>query len=395
MTTPALEDLKRVTTADVYKGGVPAGTLTRDEQGTITFRYLEGYAGDPVASTLPVAQDPVTAAGGGLPPFFSGLLPEGHRLTVLRTAAKTSADDDLTLLLAVGTDAPGDVQVVPAGDRLRTEAPVATDDPQNLDFAVLAGVPDRNALPGVQAKASASMVNVPVHLQEHSALLKLDPPNHPHLVVNEALHLRHAAALGIPVSEHSVIHDRHGRAGLLVRRFDRTADRSGERARLALEDAGQALGIYPAQKYNVTTEEVIDVLADLTPHRLTATRNLYLQFLYAWLTGNGDLHAKNVSVLQSSSGRWSIAPVYDVPCTALYEDMTMALPVDGRTRALRRRHWDALAATIGLPQRAARSAMTVAMTAAAKVDLSALPFTGSPLKGAERELRHRRYELEG
>ena len=395
MTAPALEDLKRVTAADVYKGGVPVGTLTRDDQGAITFRYRMEYAGDAVASTLPVGQDPVTAAGGGLPPFFSGLLPEGHRLTVLRTAAKTSADDELTLLLAVGTDAPGDVQVLPAGERLHTEAPAATDEPQTLDFAALAGVPDRHALPGVQAKASAAMVNVPVHLQGHSALLKLDPPDHPHLVVNEALHLHHAAALGIPVSEHSVVHDRHGLPGLLVRRFDRAADRSGETVRLALEDAGQALGIYPAQKYNVTTEEVVNVLAGLTPHRLTAVRNLYLQFLYAWLTGNGDLHAKNVSVLQSPAGRWGIAPVYDVPCTALYEDMTMALPVDGRTSNLRLRHWEALAASIGLPQRAARSAMTVAMTAAAKVDLSVLPFTGSPVKGAERELRHRRYELDG
>lgn len=395
MTTPALEDLKRITAADVYKAGVPAGTLTRDEQGTITFRYLAGYDGDPVASTLPISQVPVTAAGGGLPPFFSGLLPEGHRLTVLRTAAKTSADDELTLLLAVGTDAPGDVQVIPAGDRLRTEAPLATDDPQTLDFAALAEVPDRNALPGIQAKASASMVNVPVHLQEHSALLKLDPPNHPHLVVNEALHLRHAAALGIPVSEHSVVYDRHGLAGLLVRRFDRTTARSGETNRLALEDAGQALGIYPAQKYNVTTEEVISALADLTPHRPVAVRNLYLQFLYAWLTGNGDLHAKNVSVLQSLDGRWGIAPMYDVPCTALYEDMTMALSVDGRTNNLRLRHWDGLAASIGLPPRAARSAMTVAMAATAKVDLSVLPFTGSPLTGAQRELRHRRYELDG
>lgn len=394
MTAPALEDLKRIIAADVYKDGVPAGTLTRDDQGAVTFRYLEGYAGDPVASTLPVGQDPVTAAGGGLPSFFSGLLPEGHRLTVLRRAAKTSADDELTLLLAVGTDAPGDVQVIPAGERLHTEAPVATDDPQTLDFAALAGVPDRNALPGIQSKASASMVNVPVHLQGHSALLKLDPPNHPYLVVNEALHLRHAAALGISVSEHSVVHDRHGRAGLLVRRFDRVADRNGETRRLAMEDAGQALGIYPAQKYNVTTEDVINTLAGLTPHRLTAVRNLYLQFLYAWLTGNGDLHAKNVSVLQFSSGRWSIAPVYDVPCTALYEDMTMALSVDGRTKNLRRRHWEALAASICLPPRAARSAMTVAMTAAANVDLSVLPFTSSPLTGAERELRHRRYELE-
>ncbi len=394
MTTSGLDGLKRVTDADVYKAGVRAGTLTRDERGLITFRYLEGYSGAPVASTLPIRPEPVTAPGGGLPPFFSGLLPEGHRLTVLRRATKTSADDELTLLLAVGTDVPGDVQIAPRGAQLAEESPLATDDPGSLDFTTLADLPDRHALPGVQAKASASMVNVPVHLRGRSALLKLDPPNHPHLVANEALHLRHATALSIPVSGYSVVRDRNGLEGLLVARFDRPPSSTGVPARLALEDAGQALGIYPAHKYNVTTEDVINVLAGLTPHRPTAARNLYLQFLYAWLTGNGDLHAKNVSVLQGATGRWDIAPVYDVPCTVLYRDMSMALSVDGRTKNLRRRHWEALANSIGLPMKAARAAMTGALNAAARIDLSTLPFSGSPLHGAQRELRHRRSELE-
>lgn len=87
-----------------------------------------------------------------------------------------------------------------------------------------------------------------------------------------------------------------------------------------------------------------------------ATRTLYLQFLFAWLTGKGDLHAKNVSVLRGRTGRWGVAPVYDIPCTALYGDMTMALPVDGRTKGLRRRHWEAFAESIGLPQRAGAGA---------------------------------------
>ena len=124
-----------------------------------------------------------------------------------------------------------------------------------------------------------------------------------------------------------------------------------------------------------------------------AARNLYLQFLYAWLTGDGDLHAKNVSVLQGTDARWQIAPMYDVPCTALYRDMTMALTVDGRHRGLRRRHWENLADAVGLPQRAAHAAMRKALSAADAVDLRRLPFEGSPLNGAERELRHRCGEL--
>lgn len=88
-----------------------------------------------------------------------------------------------------------------------------------------------------------------------------------------------------------------------------------------------------------------------------------------------------------------MAPVYDVPCTALYRDMTMALSVDGRVKGLRRRHWEALADAVGLPPRAADAAMRRALAAADRVDLSALPFDGFPLHGAQRELRHRRGEL--
>ncbi len=45
----------------------------------------------------------------------------------------------------------------------------------------------------------------------------------------------------------------------------------------------------------------------------------------------------------------------------------MALPVAGRTRNLRRRHWLELADSIGLPLKAAVSAHRLALTAAASV----------------------------
>jgi len=122
-------------------------------------------------------------------------------------------------------------------------------------------------------------------------------------------------------------------------------------------------------------------------------RNLYLQFVFAWLTGNGDLHAKNVAVLAGRHGAWAVAPVYDIPCTLLYGDDTLALTVAGQVKGLRARHWQEFAAAIGLPARAAAAANTLALRAAAAIDLTALPFTGSPLKAALRELRFRRAEM--
>lgn len=104
----ALDELRDVERADVLKQGARAGRLTR-RADAVEFAYEEEYVhagGPPVATTLPLSSAPVvTHAPGALPPFFSGLLPEGRRLSALRTAVKTSADDELTLLLAVGGDA--------------------------------------------------------------------------------------------------------------------------------------------------------------------------------------------------------------------------------------------------------------------------------------------------
>ena len=161
-----------------------------------------------------------------------------------------------------------------------------------------------------------------------------------------------------------------------------------------MEDASQVLAVLPAAKYTISSEDVVIALAGRSSAPMIAVRNLFLQFLYAWLTGNGDLHAKNVSILRTSSGRWEEAPIYDVPYTALYRDFTMALPIDGRVSTLRTRHWEAFADAIGLPAPAARSAMVLALKAASRVDLRALPFDGSPLHGAEREVRRRRTELD-
>lgn len=393
--TEDLRRLKFVRGADVYKAGILAGHLTRTERGSVTFSYAEHYlraGARPVATTLPVTAEPVESPSGALPAFFSGLLPEGHRLTVLKDAVKTSLGDELSLLLAVGADVPGDVQVVPAGEPLVEQQPLAdTSRPEDLDFAYLADAVDPHGLPGVQHKASASMMTTPLALANRRYLLKLDPPQYPHLVVNEAAHLTGAKALKIPVAKHSVVTDRKGRPGLLVERFDRV--HADGPVRLALEDGAQVLNLPPASKYAVSSERLVLALAGLCKAKAVAARNLYLQFAFAWLTGNGDLHAKNAAILAGRNGGWAVSPMYDIPCTLLYGDDTMALPIAGKVKGLKAKHWQEFAAAIALPPRAAAAANALALKAAEGIDLDTLPFTGSPLNGARRELRFRRAQL--
>ncbi|MCZ9883004.1 type II toxin-antitoxin system HipA family toxin [Arthrobacter sp. B2a2-09] len=394
-----LQELKFVRAADVHKGGVLAGHLVRTGHGGVSFSYVAEYmaSGLPaIAGSLPLTGISVETPAGALPPFFAGLLPEGHRLSVLRDATKTSLDDELTLLLAVGADAPGDVQVVPAGEIPVEPAPLAdTSRPEQLDFAALANAVDRHAIPGVQDKASASMLTTPLSLRGQRYLLKLDPPNQAHLLANEAVHLSAAKYLKIPVAKSLIITDMHGLPGLLVERFDRVRDQDGIWVRLPMEDGAQVLGLPPASKYSVASEDVAAALAGRCKAPLVASRNLYLQFVFAWLTGNGDLHAKNLSILGGQHAGFVMAPIYDIPSTLLYGDDSLALPVSGKTKNLKAKHWADFAASIGLPQRAAISANTLALSASGKASLEDLPFTGSPLRGAQRELRFRRGELAG
>lgn len=400
---PGLEDLRFVERADVYKGGVPAATLTRI-RGGVEFRYRGEWvdAGGPaVATSLPVRTEPHVTPGGALPSYFAGLLPEGRRLGVLRREAKTSADDELTLLLAVGTDAIGDVQAVAEGTR-PTEVPprILIEDIGTISFTELLdelGVhAQRAALPGVQEKTSAAMINLPVARTGERAILKLNPVGqYPHLVENEAFFLGAARLSGLTVPGHELVTDRNGARGLLVRRFDRVTVDGALRA-LAVEDGCQAADRPPADKYRLGAERVFGALAGVCDAPAAAARELVRQLAFAFLTGNGDAHAKNFSVVQDRSGEWRVAPAYDLPCTQPYGDNTMALAVDGRADAgLGAADFIALALGLGVPERATRRVLADLADRADRwlPDLDQLPFDDGQVRKLRRVIEHRRRRL--
>jgi serine/threonine-protein kinase HipA len=383
--------------ADVHKHGRHAATLERTPDG-VRFAYLPQWLdekGPPVALSLPVTATPVLRPGGALPAFFTGLLPEGRRLGLLRRQVKTSADDELSLLLAVGTDTVGDVQVVPSGEALRDPPPlVALDDSRPFRFADVLrelGIRwDRTALPGVQDKASAAMLNLPVRRQGTRFLLKLDPPEFPHLVVNEAFFLTAARLSHLTTVEAVVLHDADGVPGLLVERFDRSAG-----TRLAVEDACQVLDRAPADKYLVPTDVAFAALATVCGAPLPAALAFVRQLAFCYLTGNGDAHAKNFAVLQLPDGEWRPTPAYDLPSSQPYGDTTLALSVNGRKRDLGGRDLVALGHTLGLPERAVRKAVDQVCASADLwlPNLDELPFGPGAVTKLRRVIDQRRRRL--
>lgn len=397
---PELTELTRVAAADVYKQGRLAARLLRDT-GTVRFEYDPGYlsqGGIAVATTLPLTEEPVVTARGAVPTYFAGLLPEGRRLIGLRMAVKTSADDDLTLLLAVGRDPVGDVQIVPAGQRPAPAEPLvhvnkAFEEVTFSEILEAAGVIDPVALAGVQDKASAGRISVPVGQFGKRYILKVDPPEFPHVVENEAYFIRRAALARFPVVRAGTVHDATGRPGLLMERFDRVNGPDGQPIALAVEDAAQVLDLYPGDKYRTSAEEVVAALSATCAARALAARDIFRQLCFAWLTGNGDVHAKNISILATPAGEWRVSPAYDLPSTLPYRDYTLALAMGGRHDGLSRKSLLAFADTAGVPARAAERTLDDVLAAtdsiADELDAGALPFAIQIIRPWVRSLRNR------
>lgn len=376
---------KTVPVADVYKQDRLAGHLARDSD-TVTFTYNPSYPLEDaqVANTLPVGR-PVTATGGAVPAFFAGLLPEGLRLTALTAATKTSADDMLTLLLAVGGDTIGDVRVAPIGEPLppadTVTATHAGESFTSMFAAAIGTTPDTVALPGVQEKMSGEMVSAHVSDRGIPAIVKLDPPGRDRMVANEHFFLQFAAACGIDVPEHDLRTDTNAQHALFVRRFDRIVIGTQMR-RLAQEDVCQLANRYPSAKYQFTAQQAIRLIGDTVHVGGGSAPLAMLKALriaaFSYLIGNGDLHAKNLSVHTTPTGGIDLTPAYDLLCTQPYLSWNdpQAMPLMGRDANLTADTFMSAAQHLGIGQRAIHTMLsTLRDTTPTWVnDLSAIGF---------------------
>jgi len=365
MTKPGRLDLRSIAEADVYIGEDLAAHLRRERGDTITFDYIaderptEARIRDRSVSWSLLRSDeyPVVTTGGAVPAFFAGLLPEGVRLGVLTSSTKTSADDHLTLLLAIGADTVGNVRVVPAG--VEPAQPLPMFEPErDTDFRAvfekLTGSVDADpvGLAGVQPKVSAAMLSAPAQTRSGPAILKLSPVQYPRIIENEHFFMAMAAACGLRVAPTLLLHDAEGRSALLVTRFDRAGPK-----RIAQEDACQVAGIYPASKYRIKAETAITALADACARgggsKPAAVLELLKTVVFSWLIGNGDLHGKNLSIY-NPDGVWQPTPAYDLLCTQPYTRWRdpMALNLYGRANRLTRADLVKAGERLGLRTRA-------------------------------------------
>ncbi len=368
----------------VYKKGMRAATLSH-QGGNVEFQYNDAYlasGGRPVATTLPLSSEPLILNGSTTPAYFAGLLPEGRRLHAISDRLKTSASDDLSLLLEIGADLIGDVQVLlPGADPTVERESLKL--PSDLSEISFTEIRERflgarsTGIPGVQDKVSSKMLNARARLANVDYMLKLNPADVPFAVQNEAFFLGLARKSGLKVANYKILTDGQGQQALLLERFDRISTKEGKQL-LAAEDGCQTANLYPADKYNIDFLQMGKRLASLCPASVVAGYQLFQQLVFNWLIGNGDAHAKNFSILESAAGEWRISPAYDLLCTRFYDDRTMALSLDDKKTDWSRSLLIDLAAELKVSKKAAEAVITEQLTALAdlpdQIISGALPF---------------------
>jgi HipA-like protein len=102
--------------ADVYRNGIPAGTLTEETRRSYVFRYHDVYFSDPaqpaISLTLPKTGQEHRSAM--LFPFFYNMLSEGVNRALQCSHLRIDEQDHFGLLMATAqTDTIGAITVKP------------------------------------------------------------------------------------------------------------------------------------------------------------------------------------------------------------------------------------------------------------------------------------------
>ena len=210
------------------------------------------------------------------------------------------------------------------------------------------------AVPGVQPKLSMTLVketkeNLDTRLTVVGALgghYILKPPSarFPEMPENEHVTMRVAEVFGIKVVPSSLIRLLSGELAYITKRVDRTE--TGEKIHML--DMFQITEAF--DKYKGSMEKIGKALGSYSSNTLLDKTYFFDIALFSFLTGNNDMHLKNFSMVESTSG-WILSPSYDLLNVAIVfpEDTDeLALTLVGKKKKLKREHFEQLGEELGL-----------------------------------------------
>jgi serine/threonine-protein kinase HipA len=345
-----------------------SGCLYLGPDGETLFAYDADWLADSKAPalsfSLPKQAEPFKRSA--VQAFFGGILPEEGQRTAIARALGVSADNEFRLLEYLGGEVAGALTLLPEGETPASPsdaAPKLLDDDalvQLLDHLplrpMLAGEDGlRLSLAGAQSKLPVLLIDgqiaLPAPGQPTSHILKPPISRFEGTTENEYFCMSLASAIGMdvaPVEMRSVA----DRSFLLVTRYDRAVGTDGSISRLHQEDFAQALGVPSHRKYASEGGPIFPDCFALLRRAATRPARDILKLLDAaifnLIIGNADAHAKNFSLLHSSGGAMTLAPLYDLLSTVIYPNLhvKLAMKIAGKAvlEDIEPRHWERFAA---------------------------------------------------
>jgi serine/threonine-protein kinase HipA len=372
--TEAFPNPRSVSSLNVLLNDVKVGTIVRTPGDFNAFSFEDSYR---ATGGVPVVSLSFRAASGGLrkdpkpvaralPAFFANLLPEDKLREAMEKhhAGSVRAGNDFDLLVALGADLPGAVRVVPGDGTFVRQEDISAPKPKA-----------RFSLAGVQMKLSVIKntgkgggLTLPLGDEQGSYIAKFPSTSFPGVSENEYANLALAEAIGMEVPERELVEQSEfegipkefetlsdGKV-LLVKRFDRGTN--GER--IHIEDFAQVFGVNPSRKYEGAAYHDIASALNVAVSSAAALEFVH-QLALAALTGNGDMHLKNWSLIYRGAGdKPDLAPVYDVLSTIPYipaDAMALSLAGERPFKALNAQRWKAFANRARLPEAAVLKAV--------------------------------------
>ena len=311
--------------------GKRIGVINRLSGDRYLFVFDEAYVEDTRRPTLSLSYKgasglvtTVKPTTMRLPAFFSNLLPEGVLREYLAARAGVKPEREFLLIRELGPDLPGAVTVEPLDDQWAPKPQVEKDNGSDSTPAPL-----KFSLAGVQMKFSAVVngkghLTIPASGTGGSWIVKLPSAHYPAIAENEYAMMELARTIGIEVPEIRLLPveqiaglpedvRRVGGQALAIRRFDRQADGT----RVHMEDFAQVFGIYPEEKYK--GRNYANIAAVLAAEAGDAAVHEFMRRLvFTVLTGNGDMHLKNWTLLYPDSRVPVLSPAYDLVATVPY-----------------------------------------------------------------------------
>lgn len=254
------------------------------------------------------------------------------------------------------------------------------------------------AVPGVQAKLSMSLIRNTKDQSDSrltvigalGGLFILKPPSekYPEMPENEHVTMRIAEAFGIRVVPSSLIRLASGELAYITKRIDRK--NSGEKIHMI--DMFQITEAF--DKYISSMEKVGKALRKYSSNTLLDLSFYFELTLFCFITGNNDMHLKNFSMIEGSSG-WILSPSYDLLNTSILnpEDKEeLALTLAGKKSKLMREHFVQLGEELGLNTKQVDGTFKrIEKNAPKAIKLIDQSFLSADMKKLYKDLLEKRY----